>query len=807
MANLISAGNFNFTDTNGWRLADTGGAQTNLNSSTSITTSNQSSSAFTITNGKVTDGVLMVARQSSTTGTITIELFNGTSVVATTTVNATSLPIASSLIFFKWASPYTSTGLATMTIRVRASSSGNSTFHTSGGSEFFKLIRLNSSDVATAASGDSLFTVGELDNTNTLTSFTVTMDNTASTVWGRSMVGYGGLLNYGIAASTAYLFKTNANFGFYGGELRMGNLANPIPSTSTAELWFVNASSQDFGFDGGSGTLTTYGAARTLYVSLAADAASSATSLTLDSVPTGWKSGDTIAIAPSTGSSFEKKVLSADVTTTTATITAGLTFAHSGTAPTRCEVVNLQRNVKIHGTSAAIAFSIGNNRNYSLNNTEFYFCGGMSGLSGSSMSGCVFHDTDSTGNMTNEVAQFSTVTGCAVMSEASGTNHNGSILASTSFASTITNNIVSAARNHCMQVTSVFAHVITGNRSICDGNGSGYNFTMSDGSSITFNNNLAHSCASGIMLGVPAGGSTPSISNFTITNFTGWRGSSGQIAFNGSGSAPNAQFHNITINGATLFGNSTAGIAFTNATVANCSFKNIAIDAGVTVLQPVGISIRSRSCLVNVVFDMVNMGVSQTHATADLQIADDGSGTLAVVDARFRNCRFSSTTEISGQALLSPLSTITSQKHDATVNNHRSWSKYGTMTIDTSIFATASPSARMTPNNASNKYAYPRAKQMAVSSGGTASVSVKVRKSVVGDGTAYNGNQPRLILKANAALGINSDVVLATATNAANGAFVILTGTSPSVTDHGVLEFMVDCDGTTGWINVDDWGP
>jgi hypothetical protein len=28
---------------------------------------------------------------------------------------------------------------------------------------------------------------------------------------------------------------------------------------------------------------------------------------------------------------------------------------------------------------------------------------------------------------------------------------------------------------------------------------------------------------------------------------------------------------------------------------------------------------------------------------------------------------------------------------------------------------------------------------------------------------------------------------------------------SVSPTDAGALEFIVDCDGTQGWINVDDW--
>jgi hypothetical protein len=68
----------------------------------------------------------------------------------------------------------------------------------------------------------------------------------------------------------------------------------------------------------------------------------------------------------------------------------------------------------------------------------------------------------------------------------------------------------------------------------------------------------------------------------------------------------------------------------------------------------------------------------------------------------------------------------------------------------------------------------------------------------------YNGSQPRLILKANPAIGVANDTVIATA-SAAAGTWAQISGTTAAATDDGVMEFTVDCDGTTGWINVDDW--
>lgn len=58
------------------------------------------------------------------------------------------------------------------------------------------------------------------------------------------------------------------------------------------------------------------------------------------------------------------------------------------------------------------------------------------------------------------------------------------------------------------------------------------------------------------------------------------------------------------------------------------------------------------------------------------------------------------------------------------------------------------------------------------------------------------------------AAGITADTVLATATVSSVGAFETISGTTATVSDNCILEFAVDCDGTTGWINVDTFvGP
>lgn len=180
------------------------------------------------------------------------------------------------------------------------------------------------------------------------------------------------------------------------------------------------------------------------------------------------------------------------------------------------------------------------------------------------------------------------------------------------------------------------------------------------------------------------------------------------------------------------------------------------------------------------------------------------------------NTKLGAATEIATPSNLSSAGFVSSQKHDQTAGLHKTWTRYGGNTggliIDSVIFHTAAPSQRVIPNTSVAKMeSAPMGKGflVAVASGATVTPSVYARKSVVGDagGVAYAGAQPRLILRANPAIGIATDVVIATMTvSNASGSWEQLTGTTASATDDGVMEFVVDCDGTSGaWVNVDDW--
>jgi hypothetical protein len=140
------------------------------------------------------------------------------------------------------------------------------------------------------------------------------------------------------------------------------------------------------------------------------------------------------------------------------------------------------------------------------------------------------------------------------------------------------------------------------------------------------------------------------------------------------------------------------------------------------------------------------------------------------------------------------------------MNNLPTNNSYGSiLQTDATYYRTAAPSVKMTPTSATYKFGLIHTMQIPVASGANPTVSVYLRKSA-----AYNGNQPRLIVKRNDALGITSDTVLATYAGGNDvdtppGNFNTLSGQPGVVTADGILDVYVDCDGTAGYVNLDDW--
>jgi hypothetical protein len=340
------------------------------------------------------------------------------------------------------------------------------------------------------------------------------------------------------------------------------------------------------------------------------------------------------------------------------------------------------------------------------------------------------------------------------------------------------------------------------NNTAVGANGLVYGFQLAEGGPAavigTFNNNSAHACQHGFN----ASGQTLT---GTVNNLTSWRNSGVGIHYNGINGAGDLVFNNLT-----LFGNNT-NIAIANGDA--LTITGTSIIAGDTTFSSVWGFDLSASAGARFLLDLSSIDMSGTtsifapHTLAEFFTGNVGS-TMSNLRGTVNNCKFGAPSLISRGVWLSG-AYIGFEKYNQTAGDHRVEMTYGQLRTDSVIYNTAAPSMRMTPNNATNGLeSAPRGKGMlvAVGSGGTVTVSVSVRKSSSADGTAYNGNQPRLIQRANPALGQNSDVVLATYTSGA-GAWNTLSATSSVANgDDGAWEFIVDCNGTAGFINVDDWG-
>jgi hypothetical protein len=346
-----------------------------------------------------------------------------------------------------------------------------------------------------------------------------------------------------------------------------------------------------------------------------------------------------------------------------------------------------------------------------------------------------------------------------------------------------------------------------------------------------------------------------------FTNMVSWRNTNYGAQINGTS--------DLTFAGGLAFGNSNGNLMSPGSVDILVKNYTLAGDAtfGTPVGYSLGSAgLAGRAIFENCSFGVTTGSILTSHSTGDVQVG----GGMTPFKVVLRNCLLASPTEIANQGNFSTEGGAYSQKHDQTAGNHMSWRRDGKSQTDTVLYKTAAPSERLTPSSVGNWFLnttlgsnvtvfglsspiWPSVgdivvnanfaagttvtavnasgltlsntssatttnatvaiykkmksgiKQCLVNSGATLQVSAWIRQSVAGDGAAYAGQAPRLMLKANPLLGITTDTVIATAAGAA-GTWEQLTGTTPAATDDGVYEFYVDCDGPTGWVNVDDWG-
>ena len=823
MATLIAYQSGDWTGATTWKqiATGTGSSQLTFSSQSTTTTTYVYSPTFTITNAQVIEGVLLHLRRASSTGTFSVALSdnNGTTATREVTINTADIPTTPSTsngtwVFFKFASTLTSDGGNDYRIGVRSSTSSTvNVFRSVTTADWARILRR--SDTASIAGTDNVYICDEQTGQGTKDDIEVTMNQTSSaTTYGAVEIGLGGVLSYGTSASTNYHLKLAGNVNVHpGGTFNIGTTGTPIPRTSTAKLEFACASNVQYGLEVlFEATFNAQGLSRTsgknvYYCLLNTDEAVNSTSLGVDT-DTGWLDNDEIAIA-ATGSvlaQYERGTLNGNAGASTLTVDGfagtggGLAFAHSGTAPTQAEVINLTRNVQIFGASSALNTYLlfQTTATVDMDWTQIYWVG-----SGTANKQGVTALT-TTGSCSVQYCSIHDVT----TSLASGFRVDGHSANNITFSNNVLWNIAFAA-------VLVFT-TTTGTNLTFDGNvlinGSGAGFDLRD-NGVTFNNNrvtgtsgaglsfsetaVIGSCDGNVIhntnqVGIGVTGSG------TISNAKVWHTNISNSGNIGGLQCATASADVITVSNSDFFGNRLANVFITAAQP--LIFDNCTFSGTTTLATPSGIAING-GALVRVLSSTFRgtSGIYAAHSTADINAATSASAAQLLLS----NCVLNASTEVTNQSSLRSLSYISSARHDQTAGSHRTWKQFGTITTDSTIFKTASPSERLTPNNASGKLES-GTKLVAIENATTKTISVWVRKSVTGDGTNYNGNQPRLRYRRSDAAGVTSDGTLDTMT-VANGNWEQLTGTSPAITDDAVLEFYVDCDGTAGWVNVDDW--
>lgn len=725
---------------------------------------------------------------------------------------------------FKFPSNVTLTAATTYSAQITGSTAGNWTsWRTATAADWARALRTTTTQAPAAA--DSTLICGQYSSPGTNSAWTVTVDSgvTSATTYGGMEICGNGTVSFATSSNTYLKIAGNVGTtttgiqGYTGGTFSMGTQASPVSSSNTAALEFACASVTQYGFDiKQSGfTFNTGGNALTYNSALlAADANAAATSLTTN-VSTGWKNGNSIALASTTQTrtQCEKVALTADASGTTLTC-AALANAHGGggTALVIAEVINLSRNVSIFSTSAANTTYIniaGAGVTANIQATEFYNMGSntaakrgidiaitTAGGSSCTINNCSIHDFTPAG-----------ATGCNVTNAAS----NNVTVSNTVFYNITGSHVANVTTSGNNYTYSNLIGILGGGTIFLFGDMGGTYSNLTAAGGTTQGIAFAETMAAGVMAGTISGltahsntGPGLNLSNITtytnnpfttVSNITSWRNTTYGITFSNTfGVIVDGQGSN---NGQ-LFGNATANMTFSSS-CGNVYLRNFISNAGTTLTAPIGLAFSND--MKDGYMDNSTFGVTTTHATGDMSFP------AANIFSRFvaRNCTFNSATTVANiLANAVEGSEISSARHQQTAGNHRSYKKFGTISSDSVVYRTPPLSTRLTPSSVNGKI-QSGYKKIAVPNGQTATISVYVRKSVAGDGAAYNGNQPRLIQRADAATGNNTDVVLATATNAANGAFQLLTATIAAVNDNCAVTVYIDADGSAGWVNIDDW--
>ena len=822
MAVLISATSGLSSNPNNWRVVDPLSFTNNETSGTTLTTTFVSSGTFSPSSNINIEGVaIKPTTRVGSSGTMSIRLlaggtaYSGSQVVVNVT-DIYSIPSVAVPSFY-WlylAFPTVIALTAGVTYSVQARTSqatqvslGYSTTPTTNW-----IRAIVTTTTASPANADTLIIAGPHTEPGSSSSVTITFDNTSGLTFGGGVasfsaieVGKNGTLNFQTSPNTDYRLLCNGNINIgAGGIFTIGTAGNPIPSNSSAVVSFTMSSANLFQINVRQfGSFYTYGATKSARALLGTNASAGVSTITASST-VDWNRNDRIVIAPTTNSSsaFDLRTMSTTSSnSTTIAISPTLSNAKTIWANTECEIINLTRNIRIVGMSSSFdCIHTYNGRNVVIDSdyTEYFnsvWSNSLVDTSTSSVSfvGCSFWNSTSRValNDTNiSLSTFVTIDDCVL--------HNVLSLNSNSVASIVAtpSNLIIRdvwgirSVSHWVNLYGQDSFTMDRCRWIAS---AGSAFSVGNNST---NNNPIYIRSCVMKCSTVAGFNFPNgaFANFPYLNDI----SNNKIYLNaqyGINYSPTVgQAYGWYFYYTEIFSNATSNINLTYA----ADFKMIGatLYGGPTQTSPIGV--RCTSTLTPIEFHDVSM---TTHSTADVSFVNSSNiGQLV-----FKNSLFGSTTEVnSPTTLLGKPSYVYSARHDRTEGSHIIWYLFGRLQSDTSIYRTSPRSLRITPLNATGKIESSPV-LVPVKSGETVTIGVWVRRSVVGDGSAHNGNFPRLISKIDRATwGGSLDQILATASSASDGAWQYISGTTQIAIDDSAYQIVVDTDGTSGWVNVDD---
>ncbi len=820
MATYIANATGNWDAANIWSTVDSTSVLDSEANNTALTTSFVSSSAFTP--GAITiDGIAVKVASiaASPTGTISVQLAQGGSLVTGTlvTINVSDIHQGDSTanggcgwFLFKFSSVLLLTATA-YTVQAKTSSSSQVNLYRDATSNNWSRM-LRTTTAGTPTTNDLWHILGEKTGAGTQNARTITYNQTATTSFGKVTVGSGGTFTLGTASSTAYYLKLAGILRFTGGAATSpGRLA----TSSSFVLEFNCAGNVDFGLEilSGSSVAWPQGASKTSVTYMTSDLAAAGTALVVNDT-TGWQNNDTLCFAAQNLNTAETKTISTVNSSTSVTISAGLTNAHSGTNSggfdTRNHVGNLTRNMIVRGISSSLCgyVYIGPTATVTFDEVEFNRLGSST--------------ANKRGVDVQTTTGSSTFTDCSFHDFKSATNSEVIVSGSASNNFTFTNCIAynnGANGFDLSAATTGTAYSFTGCMSIKNGTngfntadvgaaGGFVNCISSGNTSLGFTASEAATMATGFFTGLISHSNNGS-AQLNWSNCTGGLGLSATV-WGGNGNngfgwgSGNSGTFALTL---TAFGDNGGANCFFNSPFYGILYLTLTADKGPGTAGSSGTSGNAVSNVnFNDVFDALWLMNSLLSTNSAVTTADIVQGSVHSV-CFLKNTKTSAATPVSGQTNIKngggQIQGIYSDDDQQVSGAFKRRKTNGTITRDTTIQDSGKDTFRATPTSSTLKLRS-IAWQPNVNNATTPTVTVKVRCSVVGDGTAYNGNRPRLILLADPGMGYGAtDTVLATATSASNGAFETLSAALPaSASRNGCAKVYVDCDGTTGWVNI-----